>query len=65
MMPSDDPTDHINGVINGVPGKAMSAYGKQMTEADLAAVITYKRNAWENKTGQLVSPADVKAFMNK
>jgi cytochrome c oxidase subunit 2 len=65
MMQSDDPTDHLDVVINGVPGTAMSAYGKQMTEADLAAVITYKRNAWENKTGQLVSPADVKAFMNK
>ena len=28
---------------------------------DLAAVITYTRNAWSNKTGEAVMPADVKA----
>jgi len=38
---------------------------KQMTTVDLAAIITYKHNTWENKTGGMVSPADVQAFMDK
>ena len=49
MMQGDDVTAHMEVVINGVPGSAMAAYGKQMTAVDLAAVITYKRNTWEIK----------------
>jgi cytochrome c oxidase subunit 2 len=29
---------------------------------ELAAVITYTRNNWSNKTGEAVQPADVKAL---
>ncbi len=65
MLQGDDATAHMDVVINGAPGTAMAAYGKQMTAVDLAAVITYKRNTWENKTGDMISPADVQAFMDK
>ena len=48
-------------VLNGKPGTAMAAFGR-LSDADLAAVITYTRNNWDNKTGEAVSPADVKAL---
>jgi len=53
--------DHLNIVMNGSPGTAMAAYKSQMNDVDIAAVVTYQRNAWDNKTGDMVQPADVKA----
>ncbi|MGE4405631.1 cytochrome c oxidase subunit II [Pseudomonas sp.] len=57
-----DAEAHINIVVNGKPGTAMAAFGKQLSEVDLAAVITYERNAWSNKTGDMVTPKDVLDF---
>ena len=56
-----DIAKHLSVVINGVTGTAMAAYGPQMNDADLAAVITYERNAWGNDTGDVVQPSDIKA----
>ena len=53
---------HIDIVVNGSAGTAMASYGPQLTDAELAAVITYERNAWGNNTGDLVQPADIQAF---
>jgi cytochrome c oxidase subunit 2 len=54
--------DHLNIVVHGSKkNPAMAAYGPQMNDLDLAAVITYERNAWGNNTGDVVQPADVKA----
>ena len=53
---------HIDIVVNGKPGTAMAAFGKQLSEVDLAAVITYERNAWGNETGDMVTPKDVLDF---
>lgn len=54
----------INVLLHGVSkdGKptAMVSF-KQLSDVDLAAVITYERNSWENKTGEAVMPADIKA----
>jgi cytochrome c oxidase subunit II len=52
-------TDHIEMVINGKPGTAMQGFGKQLSPRQLAAVITYERNAWGNNTGDAVQAADV------
>jgi len=52
--------DHINIVLNGKAGTAMQAFGAQLNDADLAAVITYERNSWGN-AASVVQPADVKA----
>ena len=52
---------HINIVINGKPATAMAAFAAQLSDVDLAAVITYERNAWGNDTGDLVQPSEVKA----
>ena len=51
---------HVDIVLNGKPGTAMAAFGKQLNDTDIAAVITYERNAWSNKSG-IVQPAEVKA----
>lgn len=54
-------SEHIKMVLDGRPGTAMSAFGKQMSDSDLAAVITYERNAWGNKSGEAVQPSEIKA----
>jgi len=46
-------------VLNGKPGTAMTPW-KQLSDVDLAAVITYTRNSWGNKTGEAVQPAEIK-----
>ena len=53
---------HIELVVNGVQGTAMQAFGKQLSEVDLAAVITYQRNAWGNNKGDKVIPMDIVKF---
>jgi cytochrome c oxidase subunit 2 len=55
------PADQIKLVLNGKPGTAMAAFGKQLNDVELAAVITFTRNNWSNKTGQVIQPTDVKA----
>lgn len=52
-------TNHIDIVVQGKTGTAMQAFGKQLTPQQLAAVITYERNAWGNNTGDTVQPADI------
>ena len=39
----------------------MQAYAKQLTLKQLAAIVTYERNAWGNDTGDLVQPSQIKA----
>jgi len=56
-----DVARHIDIGINGVPGTAMQAFGEQLSAVDLAAVITYQRNAFGNDTGDMVQPADIAA----
>ena len=56
---------HIEIVVNGVAGSAMQAYGGQLSDVDMAAVITYERNAWGNDTGDNVSAKDIVEFKKK
>jgi cytochrome c oxidase subunit II len=54
--------DNLAIVLNGKTGTAMQAFGKQLSATDLAAVVTYLRNAWGNKASQnLVQPAEIVA----
>jgi cytochrome c oxidase subunit 2 len=53
--------NHIDIVLNGKPGTAMQAFAEQLSESEIAAVITYQRNAWDNQMGDLVQPATIKA----
>jgi cytochrome c oxidase subunit 2 len=50
----------LNGVVKDGKPTAMVSF-KHLSDADIAAVITYTRNSWANKTGEAVAPADVKA----
>ena len=52
--------DQIALVLNGKAGTAMASF-KQLSNTDLASVITYTRNSWSNKTGQAVQPAEIQA----
>ena len=52
---------HLDIVLNGKSGTAMAAFRDQLSDADLAAVITYQRNAFGNSTGDAVQPSEIKA----
>jgi cytochrome c oxidase subunit 2 len=47
-------------LLNGQNNGAMPSW-KALSDTELAAVITYTKNNWSNKTGQIVQPADVVA----
>lgn len=53
--------DHIDIVYNGKAGTGMQGFGKQLSLKQIAAVVTYERNAWGNNTGDSTQAADVKA----
>jgi cytochrome c oxidase subunit II len=57
-----DKTKEIHVVLNG--RGAMPPW-KQLSDTDLAAVISYTKNTWSNKTGQLVQPSEVLAQRGK
>ncbi len=54
--------EHIKIVVHGKPGTAMQAFGTQLSDADIAAVVTYQRNAWDNKVGDMAQPSQVAAL---
>lgn len=53
---------HIGTVMNGVAGTAMAPFGAQLSDVDIAAVVTYERNAWGNDTGDIVQPSEITAL---
>jgi cytochrome c oxidase subunit II len=53
-----DNKDFINIMLNGQG--AMPSW-KQLSDTEIAAVMTYAQNTWSNQTGRMVQPADVKA----
>ena len=55
-----DKNKQITVLLNGQNNGAMPAW-KQLSDTEIAAVITYTKNNWSNKTGQLVQPADIVA----
>jgi cytochrome c oxidase subunit 2 len=61
-----DKSKQIHVVLDGrtTPTGQMPAW-KQLSDTDIAAVITYTKNNWSNKTGQLVQPAEVVALRGK
>jgi len=59
---------HIDIVFNGVKGTGMQAFGSQLSDSEIAAVITYERNSWGNEdkklgaqAGGLIQPAQIAA----
>lgn len=50
---------HLDRVFNGKSGTAMAAFGGQLSDLDLAAVVTFERNSWGNRAGDSLQPAQV------
>jgi cytochrome c oxidase subunit 2 len=67
-FPALDGSKVVNGpkaaqlalVLNGKQGTAMASFAR-LSDSELASVVTYTRNAWGNKTGEAIQPAEVKA----
>ena len=66
-MNSPDPTEHIRTVLRGLSGKAiggvtyasaMPAFADQLTDEEVAAVLSYERTSWGNQAPP-VKPEDV------
>lgn len=53
---------HIDTVMNGVSGTMMSNFRDVLSDADIAAVITYQRNAFGNSTGDSLQPFHIKSL---
>ncbi|MDZ4130949.1 MAG: cytochrome c oxidase subunit II [Hydrogenophaga sp.] len=60
IVVGDDKAPLINVLLNGQNNGAMPAW-KQLSDTELAAVMTYAKNTWSNQTQQIVQPADVQA----
>ena len=56
--------DHIEIVLHGREGTAMQAWGKMLSDADIAAALTYTRNAFGNDTGDVVQPQAIARIKN-
>ena len=56
-------SDHIDILLNGQAGTAMQAFGQQLNPAEIAAVITYERNAWGNDMNDMVQPKEINTMM--
>ncbi len=54
-------SQHIDIVANGRPGTAMIGFASQLGDEELAAIITYERNAWGLDSGDTVQPSDIAA----
>lgn len=56
-------TGHLDMVANGSKtNPAMRAFGGELSEVDIAAVVTYQRNSWGNDMGDSIQPIDVLKF---
>ena len=59
-----DLSNHMAVVAKGVSGTAMQAFAGQLNDVEMAAVLTYQRNAFGNNTGDVVQPGDVTGMKN-
>jgi cytochrome c oxidase subunit 2 len=51
--------DHVNRVMNGKADTEMQAWAPQLSDLDIAAVITFERNSWNNRTGDVIQPMQI------
>ncbi|MFT5502616.1 MAG: cytochrome c oxidase subunit 2 [Gammaproteobacteria bacterium] len=55
-----DISEHMNIILNGRAGTAMAAYKGQLSDVDIAAVITFERNSLGNSVGDMIQPSVIK-----
>jgi cytochrome c oxidase subunit 2 len=65
IVATGDINAHLEIGINGVPGTSMQAFGGQLSDVDMAAVITYQRNAFGNNMGDSLQPVDVNNYKKR
>ena len=58
-IPTGPLAAHIDRVMNGKADTEMQAWGPQLSDRELAAVITYERNAWGNSSADVVQPKTI------
>lgn len=51
--------DHLMRVMNGKTDTEMQAWAPQLSDLEIAAVITYERNSWGNEVGDIIQPITV------
>jgi cytochrome c oxidase subunit 2 len=56
--------NNIEIVLHGREGTAMQAWGNMLSESDIAAALTYTRNAFGNETGDVVQPQTIARIKN-
>jgi len=56
--------ENIQIVLQGRKGTAMQAWGTMLSESDIAAALTYTRNAFGNETGDVVQPQTIARIKN-
>jgi cytochrome c oxidase subunit II len=56
--------ENIDLVLHGRAGTAMPAWGEMLSDADIAAALTYTRNAFGNETGDVVQPQTIARIKN-
>ncbi len=57
--PTGELTSHLEVVLNGREGTAMTAFGGRLQPEDIAAALTYTRNAWSEDEGEVVQPSTI------
>jgi len=53
---------HVDRVMNGKAGTAMQAFRTSLSDVELASVITFERNSFGNRKGDMIQPAQIKAL---
>jgi len=56
----NEPAAQMQILLNGAANGAMPSW-KTLSDTEIAAVMTYTKNSWSNRTGKLVQPAEVVA----
>jgi cytochrome c oxidase subunit 2 len=56
--------NYIEVVLHGREGTAMQAWGNMLSDSDIAATLTYARNAFGNETGDVVQPQTIARIKN-
>jgi cytochrome c oxidase subunit 2 len=59
--PSGDLATHLETVLNGREGTAMAAFRDRLQPQDIAAALTFARNAWNSGEleGEIVQPSAI------
>ena len=63
-----DKTRNIEILMEGVRGAAMQSFANQLSEVDMASVITYTRQSWsngKNGDGEIIIPQEIVDYKNK